>query len=182
MDFILWLPRTQRGVIFVVFDRFSKMTHFFPWKKTFFFSWDCAIHGIPKSITSDWDVKFVSHFLRILLRCFNTSLKFSSAYHLQTDGQTEVVNRTVGNMLHSLVGEHPKKWDLFLPQAEFSYNNMPNRSTKFSSFQIVYTKVPNNTFDLLPSQKEMCRKANTMSKDIINISDRVKQHLQQANT
>ena len=88
----------------------------------------------------------------------------------------------MGNILRSLVGENPKQWDLFLPQAELYYNNTPNKYTKFSLFQVIYTKAPNNTIDLIPSQKGMCRKANAMSESIVNISDRLKQHLQQANT
>ncbi|PKI33592.1 hypothetical protein CRG98_046019 [Punica granatum] len=66
----------------------------------------------------------------------NTQLNFSTAYHPQTDGQTEVVNRSLGNLLRGLVGEHVKSWDQKLSPAEFAHNHAVNRSTGFSPFQV----------------------------------------------
>nr|GEX45500.1 putative reverse transcriptase domain-containing protein [Tanacetum cinerariifolium] len=124
MDFVLGLPRTQRDndSIFVIVDRFSKMVHFIPCKKITY------------------------------AKMVNTQLNFSSAYHPQTDGQTEFFNRSLGNLLRCLVGDHVKAWDQKLCQAEFAYNHAVNRSTGFSPFQVVYSAQPLSPLDLMTPQ------------------------------
>lgn len=104
MDFGLGLPctKTGRDLILVVVDRFFKMAHFIACKKTkdaasvahLFFHEIICLHGVPKTVISDRDVKFISKFWQHLWNKFGTQLQFSSAFHPQTDGQTEVVNRT----------------------------------------------------------------------------------------
>jgi hypothetical protein len=94
--------------------------------------------GLPRSIVSDRDTNFVSHFLRTLLKKMGNNLYFSSTYHPQMDGQTEVVNRSLGDLLRSMVSEHRSQWDPILPQEEFAYNDSPNKSTGQIPFQIMY--------------------------------------------
>jgi hypothetical protein len=159
MDFITQLPKTKAGfdAIVVFVDTFSKMVHFVPTKTTatapdiarLFFDNVFHLHGLPKSLVSDRDPKFTSHFWQSLFQTLGTKLAMSTAFHPQTDGQTEHANRTLEDMLRAFVGYRQDNWDSLLPSAEFACNNAPNASTGMSPFQVNYGRPPYNPYSAL---------------------------------
>ncbi|PRQ21796.1 putative nucleotidyltransferase, Ribonuclease H [Rosa chinensis] len=193
MDFVLGLPRTIRSndSIFVVVDRFSKMAHFVPCSKTsdavhiakLFFQEVVRLHGLPKTIVSDRDVKFTSYFWRTLWKLLNSKLQFSSAFHPQTDGQTEAVNQSLGELLRCLVCDHGLSWDQVLPMAEFAYNSSKNRSTVRSPFEIVTGLLPRKPIDLIPLPLEArpSAEAEFFCSHIPNIHDDVRRRIALSN-
>ena len=103
----------------VVVDKLSKASHFIHVKTTYkaaniadiFMKENFWLHGIPKVIISDRDPKFTSNFWKSLYKGLDTKLNFSIAYHPQTDGQTQMVNQVLEDMLRMYVRDHPKKWE-----------------------------------------------------------------------
>ncbi|GJZ41324.1 putative CCCH-type zinc finger family protein [Tanacetum coccineum] len=108
-----------------------------------------CVHGSLMKITNR-EPKFMGHFWRTLWKKMGTQMCFSTSYHPETDGQTEVVNRSLRNLLRCLAGDKPKQWDLVIPFAEFAYNNSRNRTTQRTPFEVVYGLSPNSITDLAP--------------------------------
>jgi transposase InsO family protein len=132
----------------VVVEKLSKATHFILVKSTckvidianIFMKEIFRLHGMPKEIISDRDMKFTSNFWRSLFVGLETKLLFSTAYHPQTDGQTERVNQVLEDMLSMHVMHDPNKWEDYLPLVEFAYNNGYQESLKMSPFEALYGK------------------------------------------
>ena len=159
MDFVLGLTRTKRGSdsIFVVVDRFSKMAHFTPCHKSddashiasLFFREIVTLHGMPRTIVSDQGTKFLSYFWKTLWAKLGARLLFSTTCHPQTDGQTEVVNRTLSMLLRTMIKKNLKEWEDCLPHLEFAYNRVVHSTTHMYPFEVVYGFKPLAPIDLL---------------------------------
>jgi hypothetical protein len=148
MDLIIGLPRTNKkhDSIMVVVEKLTKDSHFVSVKTmhtttniTEIFMKEIArLHGIPRTIVLDRDTNFTSNFWRVLFKGFGTNLKFSIAYHPQTDGRTERVNRIIEDMLRMYVMYNPSKWEDYLNLVEFAYNNGYQASLRMIPFESLY--------------------------------------------
>jgi transposase InsO family protein len=150
MDFVNGLPRTPRGndSVWVIVDRLTKVAHFISVRTTYggdklarlYVDNILKLHGVPKSIISDRGAQFISKFWRSLHQALKTNLDYSSAYHPQTDGQTERVNQVLEDMLRACVLAYDKCWEDSLAFAEFSYNNGYHASLKKAPFEVLYER------------------------------------------
>jgi hypothetical protein len=159
LDFIVGLPSFQSNTaILVVVDRLSKAAHFgmLPTQFTvakvadLFAKMICKLHGMPRSMVSDRDPIFLSHFWQELFRLSGTKLRMSTAYHPQSDGQTEIVNMVLQQYLRCFVHDKPKTWGNFLHWAEWHYNTAIHTSTGISPFEVVYGRTPPVLADYIP--------------------------------
>ena len=148
MDFVVGLPRTRRQFdsIWVVVDRMTKSAHFLPVKTTFnaeeyarlYIQELVRLHGVPRSIISDRGTQFTSHFWKSFQRGLGTTVKLSTAFHPQTDGQAERTIQTLEDMLRACVLEFKGNWDDHLPLIEFAYNNSFHASIGMAPFEALY--------------------------------------------
>ena len=133
MDFITGFPKSQKGnnTIWVIVDRLSKVAHFLPVREDInaaklaelYMARIVPLHGVPLRIISDRGSLLVSKFWQSFQEALGTRLNFSTAYHPQTDGQTERVNQVLEDMLRACVISFGKGWEKYLRLAEFSYNS-----------------------------------------------------------
>jgi hypothetical protein len=148
MDFVTKLPRTSSGYdsIWVVVDRLTKSAHFLPIRETYsveklakiYIDEIVRLHGVPIDIISDRDGRFISRLWNSLQSALGTRLNLSTAYHPQTDGQSERTIQTLEDLLRACVIDFGGKWDEHLPLIEFSYNNSFHASAKMAPFEALY--------------------------------------------
>ncbi|GJV82490.1 putative reverse transcriptase domain-containing protein [Tanacetum coccineum] len=148
MDFVTKLPKTQSGndTIWVIVDRLTKSAHFLPMRETdpmdklarLYLKEVVTRHGIPVSIICDRDPRFASNFWRSFQKAMGTRLDMSTAYHPETDGQSERTIQTLEDMLRACVIDFGNGWERHLPLIEFSYNNSYHASIKAAPFEALY--------------------------------------------
>ena len=137
-------------MILTVVDRFSKYCHFIPLAHPYtaesvaqaFFADIMRLHGVPQSLVSDRDVVFTSTFWRALMRLMSTNLHMTTAFHPQSDGQTEAANRVIVMYLRCFTGDRPRQWVRWLPWAEYVYNTAYQTSLRDTPFRVVYGRDP----------------------------------------
>lgn len=147
MDFITGLPKVQgKDCIYVVVDKLTKYAYFFPIAADYtasqvadvFFREIFRLHGLPKTIVSDRDRRFMSFFWQELFRLTSTELTPSTSYHPQTDGQTEIVNKWIEGYLRNYVAGQQCAWVCWLYLGEFCYNTTHHMSIDMSPFHALY--------------------------------------------
>jgi hypothetical protein len=163
MDFVGPLPSSAGyNAVMVVVDRFSKMAHFLPTvdtatapdTATLFINGVYRLHGLPASIVSDRDRKFVSSFWTSLMSHLGVKACMSTANHPETDGQTERVNRVLKEMLRAYVSPKQDNWVHLLPLLEFAYNSSVHDSTGAAPFRLVRGYIPDSAADRAAQQPQ----------------------------
>jgi hypothetical protein len=158
MDFIEGLPLSDHAnTILVVVDHLTKYVHFLTLKHPYtaatvaklFLDQIVRLHGVPITIISDRDKVFTSHFSKELLKALGTQLHYNTAYHPQTDGQSERVNQCLEQYLRCAVQDNPKQWKKWMAMAEFWYNTSFHTALGCTPYKALYRVDPN--FGAMPN-------------------------------
>ena len=148
MDFVVGLPLAGRkhDSVWVVVDRLTKSAHFLPVRIDYsidklaelYIKEIVRLHGIPISIIADRDPRFTSRFWGKLQEALGTRLNFSTAFHQQTDGQSERVIHILEDMPRSCVIDYEGSWDGHIPLVELVYNNSFQLSIGMAPYEALY--------------------------------------------
>src|ERR1044071_2229032 len=148
MDLVTKLPKTRKGydAIWVVVDRLTKSAHFLAIREAYtsermaeiYVNEIVSRHGVPVSIVGEGGTRFTSRYCWRIQEEMGTKLLVSTAYHPQTDGQTERTIQTLIDMLRACVLDFGGSWDEHLPLVEFSYNNSYHSSIQMAPFEMLY--------------------------------------------
>lgn len=180
LDFIGPLPETlqsKHDMLLVVVDKLSKMVHLLPCKSSItavqtaqlFFREIVRHHGVPAAVISDRDPRFTSHFWQELWKLLGSKLRMSTAFHPQSDGQTERMNRTAEEILRSVVNSHATDWDRHITAVEIAINSSQQSSTGLTPYYLNYGQEVNLPLDIataslqqsqVPGAAEMLQQLN----------------------
>ena len=148
MDFVTGFPTTgnKKDAVWVVVDRLTKSAHFLAIKKSdgvnqivrIYIDEIVRLHGVPASIVSDRDPRFTLYFWKAFQKALGTRVNMSTAYHPQTDGQSERTIQTLEDMLRACVSDWGDSWEKHLPLVEFAYNNSFHSSIGMSPYEALY--------------------------------------------
>ncbi|KAH0611537.1 uncharacterized protein H6S33_010802 [Morchella sextelata] len=187
MDFVTDLPESDGyNAILVVVDRLTKMRHFIPTTKEadskevarLYIDNVWKLHGLPETMVSDRGTQFVAEFWRSLCDRLEISPKFSTAFHPQTDGQTERINAVMEQYLRSYVSYQQDDWVRWLPMAEFATNNHASETTRISPFYANSGRNPRMTFGPLEHGRTTAEdQANSIAREMKDILDFLKDEL-----
>nr|GEV51946.1 retrotransposable element Tf2 [Tanacetum cinerariifolium] len=164
MDFVKGLSNSGgKTIIMVVVDKLSKYSHFMALSHPFtaiqvaqlFLDNVYKLHDLPKIIVSDRNKIFISLFWKELFKMLQVSLHFSTAYHPQSDGETEVVNRCLECYLRCMTGEKPKEWAKWLSLVEYWYNTNFHTSINTTPFEAVYGQPHTSPILYSPGQSKV---------------------------
>ena len=179
MDLITQLPKSKSGndAIVVFVDKLTKMAHFVPCKTAIgapelaklFYEYVVRYHGVPHSIVSDRDPRFTSNFWKSLWHRLETKLSMSTAYHPQSDGQTERTNLILEEMLRNYVNYKQSNWDEYLISAEIAYNNSMQVSTGYSPFYLMSGQDINLPISLVSNNSSSSISSSSVSVNNSNV-------------
>lgn len=151
MDFVEGLPRSRgKDVILVVVDKLTKYCHLITLTHPFsaakvaqeFLNQVVKLYGVPVDIITDRDPIFISSFWQELFKVLGTKIKMSTAYHPQTDGQTERINQCIEMYLRCMTGQKPADWAEWIPMAEWWYNTLFPSLAGMTPYQALYGQTP----------------------------------------
>ena len=148
MDFVSHFLRTLRrhDTVWVIVDRITKSAHFLVMRVTFTLEEFCRLyireivrlHGVPVSIVSDRNPRFTAYFWKSFQNAMGTRLTMSTAFHPQTDGQSERTTQVLEDMLRACVLDHKGSWEEHLLLVEFAYNNNYQASIQMAPYEALY--------------------------------------------
>jgi hypothetical protein len=188
LDFVEALPCVGgKSVILTVVDRFSKYCHFIPLAHPYsdesvaqaFFADIVHLHGVPQSMVSDRDPIFTSTFWQKLMQLMGTKLHMMTAFHPQSDGQSEAANRVVITYLRCLIGDRPRQWLHWLPWAEYLFNTAYQTSLWDTPFCVVYGRDLPSIRSYEPGETRVAAVAKSMEEREEFLAD-VRYRLEQA--